>query len=59
MERRAFLGVFVGGLLAGPLPAGAQPPGRVYRVGHLAATAPSEENTRLLTAFHLELRERG
>jgi putative ABC transport system substrate-binding protein len=59
MERRAFLGVFVGGLLAGPFPAGAQPPGRVYRVGHLAATAPSEENTRLLTAFHLELRQRG
>ena len=31
----------------------------MYRVGHLAASTPSEENTRLLAAFHGELRERG
>ena len=37
----------------------AQQPGKVYRVGHLAATAPSAENTRLLGAFHAELRDRG
>jgi putative ABC transport system substrate-binding protein len=28
-------------------------------VGHLAASTPSAENTRLLGAFHGELRERG
>ena len=33
--------------------------GKTYRVGHLAASAPSAENTRLLAAFHGELRERG
>lgn len=37
----------------------AQSPGRLYRVGHLAASAPSEENTKLLGAFHGEMRERG
>lgn len=37
----------------------AQQTGKVYRVGHLAASTPSAENTRLLAAFHGELRERG
>ena len=59
MERRAFLGALVGGCLAAPLGAGAQQARKVYRVGHLAASAPSAENTRLLAAFHAELRERG
>jgi putative ABC transport system substrate-binding protein len=47
------------GVLAGPLAATAQQSGKVYRVGHLAASTPSAENTRLLAAFHGELRERG
>ncbi|HEY7652867.1 MAG TPA: ABC transporter substrate-binding protein [Methylomirabilota bacterium] len=59
MERRAFLGALVGGVLAAPLTAGAQQAGKIYRVGHLAASAPSAENTRLLGAFHAELRARG
>ena len=59
MERRAFLGVLVGGVLAGPLAAGAQQAGKIYRVGHLAASTPSAENTRLLGVFQAELRERG
>jgi putative ABC transport system substrate-binding protein len=41
MERRAFLGALVGGVLAGPL----------------AASTPSAENTRLLGAFQAELTE--
>ncbi len=59
IERRRFLGVLAGGLLARPLSAWAPQPGKVYRIGHLAASAPSAENTRLLTAFQSELRDRG
>ncbi len=59
MERRAFLGTLVAGLLARPLAAGAQVAGKVYRVGYLAASSPSAENTRLVGAFQAELRERG
>jgi putative ABC transport system substrate-binding protein len=58
MERRGFLATLLGGLLSGPVAAVAQP-GKVHRVGHLAASAPSAENTRLLGAFQAELRERG
>ena len=35
MERRAFLGVVIGGLLVTPLAAEAQPAGKVYRIGIL------------------------
>ena len=59
MERRVFLGTLVGGLLARPRAASAQQPGRIFRVGHLAASAPSVENTRLLGTFQAELRGRG
>jgi len=59
MNRRAFIACLTLGILAGRLAAEAQQPGKVYRVGHLAATAPSAENTRLLGAFHAELRDRG
>src|SRR4030095_7588220 len=59
MNRRAFIGAVAGGLAVAPLTARAQSPGRIYRVGHLAARAPSAENTRLLSAFHGEMRERG
>jgi ABC-type uncharacterized transport system substrate-binding protein len=58
MERRGFLATLLGGLLSGPVAAGAQS-GKVHRVGHLAASVPSAENTRLLGAFQAELRERG
>ena len=59
IERRVFLGTLVGGLLARPRAASAQQPGRIFRVGHLAASAPSVENTRLLGTFQAELRGRG
>lgn len=36
MNRRTFLGSMAGGLLARPLAAEAQQPGRVYRIGILA-----------------------
>ena len=59
MNRRALIACLTLGILAGRLAAEAQQPGKVYRVGHLAATALSAENTRLLGAFHAELRDRG
>ena len=39
MERRAFLGVLAGSVLAAPLAAQAQQRGKVYRVGYLGLTA--------------------
>ncbi|HEV3345742.1 MAG TPA: ABC transporter substrate-binding protein [Methylomirabilota bacterium] len=59
MQRRSFLGTLVGALVTAPVVASAQPAGKVYRIGHLAASSPSAENTRLLGAFQAELRERG
>jgi putative ABC transport system substrate-binding protein len=59
MNRRAFISAVTLGVGAWHLTAQAQQPGKVYRVGHLAATAPSPQNTRLLGAFHSELRDRG
>ena len=59
MNRRAFIAGLTFGIVARRLAAEAQQPGKVYRVGHLAATAPSAENTRLLAGFHAELRDRG
>jgi hypothetical protein len=35
MDRRTFLGTLAGGMLAAPLAAGAQPAGKVYRIGWL------------------------
>jgi putative ABC transport system substrate-binding protein len=59
MNRRAFLASLAGAVCVGPRSVWAQQPGRIYRVGHLAASAPSAENTKLLGAFHGEMRERG
>ena len=59
MERRAFLGTLAGALMSAPLSAAAQPAGKIARIGYLAASAPSAENTRLVGAFQSELRERG
>src|SRR5690349_2179893 len=58
-SRRAFLGMLAGLGAVSTGRALAQPAGKVYRVGHLAASAPSAENTRLLSAFHEELGRRG
>ena len=39
MDRRAFLGVIAGGLLAAPLAAEGQQAGKVYRLGILSPTS--------------------
>ncbi len=55
MDRRTFLGTLAGGLLAAPLPAGAQQAGRVYRVGVLTlVSAPVYEEV-----FRQSLRDHG
>jgi putative ABC transport system substrate-binding protein len=41
MERRTFLGAMAGGLLAAPLAARAQQPGKVYRIGYLGIGGPT------------------
>jgi putative ABC transport system substrate-binding protein len=58
MDRRVFLGTVAAGLLAGPLAARAQRPGRLYRFGVLDSErpAPSQAN---LDAFRQGLRELG
>ena len=58
MERRTFLGVITGGLLAAPLAAEAQPAGKVWRIGHLDGTSPTAR-ALLLTAFKDRLQEIG
>jgi len=57
MERRTFLGVIAGGLLAAPVAAEAQPAGKVYRLGWLSdgEEAPSP----MSAAFADTLRELG
>jgi len=59
MDRRAFVGTLAGGLLAAPLAAVAQQPGKVYRVGILTNKASDPAEARLWQAFRLGLRERG
>jgi hypothetical protein len=39
MERRAFIGMMAGGLLAAPLVAEAQQAGKVWRIGYLTTTS--------------------
>jgi len=60
MERRTFLTLATGGLLAAPLAAGAQPAGKVYRIGYISNSPPNTpESSRLHEAFRQGLRERG
>ena len=56
LERRAFIAMISGSLLAAPLVAGAQPAGKVYRIGFLRAGQPPET---YLEDFQQGLRERG
>ncbi len=56
MERRTFLGVIAGGLLAAPLVAEAQPAGKVWRIGFVEAGSASV-NRHFLDAFRQGLRE--
>ena len=60
MERRTFLTLATGGLLAAPLAVEAQPAGKVYRIGYLSNSPPNTlEISRLHEAFRQGLRERG
>ena len=60
MDRRAFLGTIAGGLLAAPLAAGAQPAGKVYRIGYISNSPPNTpESSPFYEAFRQGLRERG
>ncbi|HEU5191029.1 MAG TPA: ABC transporter substrate-binding protein [Methylomirabilota bacterium] len=60
MERRTFLTMVPGSLLAVPLAAGAQPAAKVYRIGWLAISPPtSVPTTRSSEAFLQGLRDHG
>jgi putative ABC transport system substrate-binding protein len=56
MERRTFLGMIAGGLLAAPLAAQAQQAGKVYRIGFLSQGQPPKA---FVEAIQQGLRERG
>jgi putative tryptophan/tyrosine transport system substrate-binding protein len=60
MDRRAFIGTLAGGLLAAPLAAGAQPAGKVYRIGILGNVPLTDsEGANLWGTFVHGLRELG
>ena len=58
MDRRTFLGVIAGSLLAAPPAAEAQQAGRVWRIGYLSADDPSAA-PHLVEAFRQGLRDLG
>ena len=58
MDRRAFIAVTGGSILAKPLAGGAQSQGKVYRIGYL--TVPSRETAHgVANTFQLALRDLG
>jgi putative tryptophan/tyrosine transport system substrate-binding protein len=59
MERRTFIGGIASGLAVAPLTVGAQPTGKVYRIGYLSIGSASTTYTRPLEAFRQGLRELG
>ncbi len=56
MERRTFIGVLSGGLLAAPLAAEAQQAGKVYRIAYVSPGSRAE--ARVFDALRQGLRER-
>jgi putative tryptophan/tyrosine transport system substrate-binding protein len=58
MERRAFLGVVAGGLLAAPPAVEAQTVGKMYRIGYLGYSSPTLERD-LVEEFRQGLRNLG
>ena len=58
MERRTFLGVITGGLLAAPLVAEAEQAGKVWKIGFLGPS-PSGTGAHLVQAFRQGLGELG
>src|SRR2546426_10896431 len=57
IERRSFMAVMAGGVLAAPLAAEAQTAGKVYRVGILSTASP--RSASIYQAFEQRLRELG
>ena len=57
MDRRAFIATLAGGLLAAPLAPGAQPTGKIYRIGFLSPSTSADPS--ILDAFREGLREFG
>jgi putative ABC transport system substrate-binding protein len=57
LERRSFIGMIVGSLLAAPLAIEAQPAGKVYKIGYLTVADSFSGATR--AAFDQGLREHG
>jgi putative tryptophan/tyrosine transport system substrate-binding protein len=58
MDRRRFLLTALGGAVAMPVAAGAQPPAKIWRIGYLGPVAPSA-GARLLESFRQGLRDLG
>jgi putative ABC transport system substrate-binding protein len=59
MERRTFLALVPGSLLAAPLVAQAQQAGKVWRIGVLSSGSPSATGVGRIDAFKRGLRELG
>jgi putative ABC transport system substrate-binding protein len=59
MDRRAFIQVIAGGLLAAPLAAEGQRPAKVHRVGWLGLASPGPEVLRIVDGLRQGLREQG
>jgi putative ABC transport system substrate-binding protein len=57
MERRTFLGMIAGGLLAAPLAVEAQQAGKVWRIGWLSPAA--DRNNPIEDAFYRSMQELG
>ena len=58
MDRRTFIGILAGGLLAAPPVVGAQPAGKVPRIGYIDG-ASSSTNPELTDAFRDQMRQLG
>ena len=58
MDRRAFIGVLAGGVLAAPLGSVAQPAGKAVRIGRLSPLS-AEADVPLLAAFRRGMRDLG
>ncbi len=59
MERRRFIAVMAGGVLAPPRAAEAQQAGKVYRIGLLDFSAPDPARQAWWTAFRQQMRDLG
>jgi putative tryptophan/tyrosine transport system substrate-binding protein len=58
VDRRAFIGTLVGGVLAAPLAAIAQQAGKINRIGFINA-GPAASNASNVEAFRAGLRDLG